>query len=120
MNSTASVFSSADTTLGVVTQPGQEKQRSGYYLEEAERILQRTKHNLKSHQTILRIRIQPGKPGKPEGQNWVEKWSVPTGEVGAGAPEAKPLPAGVCTVDAGRHLKREEHSQKIPALEKHQ
>lgn len=69
---------------------------------------------------ILRIRIQPGKPGKPEGQNWVEKWSVPTGEVGAGAPEAKPLPAGVCTVDAGRHLKREEHSQKIPALEIHQ
>ena len=72
------------------TQRGQEKQRSGYYLEEAERKLQRIKHNLKSHQMILRIRIQPGKPGKPEGQNWVEKWSVPTGEVGGGARDQAP------------------------------
>lgn len=63
---------------------------------------------------ILRIRIQPGKPGKSERSELGRKVICTIWEGMGGVPEAKPHPAGVCKGWGWgcreKILKREKHS----------
>lgn len=65
---------------------------------------------------ILRIRIQPGKPGKSERSELGRKVICTIWEGMGGVPEAKPHPAGVCK-GWGWEVQRENFKEREAQLE---